>query len=408
MAVDTGNRTADRNVALEREGMTRQARPAAKPRMYYDYTLVFLIVLISTFGLLMIYSSSYYTASMNPKTGYDGSFYMKKQAWNVLFGLVVMIVVSKLDYHKLVKWFAVLAYLGSIAIMVLTNFTSFGKEYNGAKRWFGIGNRTLFQPAELVKVGLIIFMTFLLVKLKNRVDQWKYVGLMIALLVIPIGLVAVNNLSSGIILAVIPFGMALCASQKKLRWSVLIGCVILVGLIVVLIPDKLVDYKILKEYQVSRILVWKSPEQYPDEGGWQVLQGLYAIGSGGLFGKGIGNGTQKLGFVPEAQNDMIFSIICEEVGIFGAICVILLFLYMFYRFMIIARNAPDTMGILIVTGVFIHIAVQVILNIAVVTNFIPNTGVTLPFISYGGTSILFLMTEVGLVLGVANRIVLKE
>ncbi|MBO4289824.1 MAG: FtsW/RodA/SpoVE family cell cycle protein [Lachnospiraceae bacterium] len=407
MAAETGNRTAYRSVALEQEGLSSLSRPAAKPRRYYDYTLVFLIVLISTFGLLMVYSSSYYTASMSSKVGYDGSYYLKKQAWNVAIGLVVMIVVSKLDYHKLVKWFAVLAYLGSIAVMVLTNFTSFGKEYNGAKRWFGIGNRTLFQPAELVKVGLIIFTAFLLVKLKNRIDQWKYLILVVLLLVVPVGLVAMNNLSSGIILTVIPFGMVLCASQKKLRWGVMIGLAIVGAVIIVVFAKELVEYKILKDYQVMRILVWKNPEQYSDEGGWQVLQGLYAIGSGGLFGKGIGNGTQKLGFVPEAQNDMIFSIICEELGIFGAICVILLFIYMFYRFMIIARNAPDTMGILIVTGVFIHIAVQVILNIAVVTNFIPNTGVTLPFISYGGTSILFLMTEVGLVLSVANRIELK-
>ena len=407
MAVDTGNRAQYRSIALEAEGSPSLSRPAAKPRRYYDYTLVFLILLLSTFGLLMVYSSSYYTASINPKIN-DGSYYLKEQAWKTALGFVVMLVVSKLDYHKLVKWFAVLAYVGSVGIMILTNFTSFGKAYNGAKRWFGIGNRTLFQPAELVKVGLIIFVTFLLVKLKNRIDQWKYLCIAVALLLVPIGLVGMNNLSSGIILILITFGMIFCASQKKLRWGILIGGVVLAAVFVILFADKLVAHGILKEYQVSRILVWQNPEQYSDSGGWQVLQGLYAIGSGGLFGKGLGNGTQKLGFVPEAQNDMIFSIICEELGIFGAICVILLFLYMFYRFLIIARNAPDTMGVLIVAGVFIHIAVQVILNIAVVTNFIPNTGVTLPFISYGGTSVLFLMTEMGLVLGVANRVVLKE
>ena len=392
---------------LETPGNPSLSRPAAKPRRYYDYTLVFLILLLSTFGVLMVYSSSYYTASINPNIN-DGGYYMKKQALYVCLSFVVMIVVSKIDYHKLVKYFAALAYVGSVGIMILTNFTAFGKTYNGAKRWFGIGNRTLFQPAELVKVGLIIFTTFMLVKLKNRIDQWKYLFIALALLMVPIGLVGMNNLSSGIILILITCGMIFCASQKKLRYGIIIGVVLLLAVFVILFADKLVEHGILKEYQVSRILVWQNPKQYSDSGGWQVLQGLYAIGSGGLFGKGLGNGTQKLGFVPEAQNDMIFSIICEELGIFGAICVILLFVYMFYRFLIIARNAPDTMGVLIVAGVFIHIAVQVILNIAVVTNFIPNTGVTLPFISYGGTSVLFLMTEMGLVLGVANRVELRE
>ena len=148
--------------------------------------------------------------------------------------------------------------------------------------------------------------------------------------------------------------------------------------------------------------------QYARSGGYQVLQGLYAIGSGGLFGKGLGESLQKLGFVPEAQNDMIFSIICEELGLFGAISVILIFMFMIYRFMVIAGNAPDLMGAVIVIGVMAHIAIQVILNIAVVTNTIPNTGVTLPFISYGGTSVMFLMLEMGMVLSVSNQIKLEQ
>ncbi|MFQ7585294.1 MAG: FtsW/RodA/SpoVE family cell cycle protein, partial [[Clostridium] symbiosum] len=165
---------------------------------------------------------------------------------------------------------------------------------------------------------------------------------------------------------------------------------------------------ILKDYQLGRINVWKNPIMYSRSGGYQVLQGLYAIGSGGLFGKGLGESLQKLGFVPEAQKDMIFSIICEELGLFGAISLILIFMFMIYRFMVIAGNAPDLLGAMIVTGVMAHIAIQVILNIAVVTNSIPNTGVTLPFISYGGTSVLFLMLEMGLVLSVSNQIKLEQ
>ena len=138
------------------------------------------------------------------------------------------------------------------------------------------------------------------------------------------------------------------------------------------------------------------------------MQGLYAIGSGGFFGKGLGNSTQKLGVIPEAQNDMILTVICEELGVFGAIVILILFGYMLYRLMFIAKNAPDLYGSLIAVGIFAHIALQVILNIAVVTNLIPTTGITLPFISYGGTSILFLMTEMGIALGISRRIKLED
>jgi cell division protein FtsW len=141
---------------------------------------------------------------------------------------------------------------------------------------------------------------------------------------------------------------------------------------------------------------------------WQTRNSLYAIGSGGFFGKGLGQSLQKLGFVPEAQNDMIFSIICEELGLFGAVCLIMMFMFMIYRFVVIAENAPDLFGSMLVVGIMAHIAIQVILNIAVVTNVIPNTGVTLPFISYGGTSVMLLMVEMGIALSVSNQIRQEE
>ena len=157
-------------------------------------------------------------------------------------------------------------------------------------------------------------------------------------------------------------------------------------------------------FRIRRVLTWLNPEGYLEDGGFQVIQGLYAIGSGGFFGKGLGNSEQKLSTIPEAQNDMIFSIICEELGLFGAVCVILLFVLMLWRMMVIANNAKDLYGALLVTGIMSHIAIQVVLNIAVVTNTIPNTGVILPFISYGGTSLVFLMAEMGLALSVSKGI----
>lgn len=161
-------------------------------------------------------------------------------------------------------------------------------------------------------------------------------------------------------------------------------------------------------FRGERILAWLDPEAYASGKGFQTLQALYAIGSGDIFGKGLGQSMQKLGFIPEAQNDMIFSIICEELGLFGAIAIILLFLLLIWRFMIVANNAPDLFGALLVVGVMGHIAIQVILNIAVVTNTIPNTGISLPFISYGGSSVMFLLIEIGLVLSVSHSIRLKE
>ena len=163
-----------------------------------------------------------------------------------------------------------------------------------------------------------------------------------------------------------------------------------------------------ENFRIRRVLAWLRPEENLSAGGYQVLQSLYAIGSGGIFGKGLGNSAQKLGTIPEAQNDMIFSIICEELGIFGGIIVLLLFAYLLYRLFFIAQNAPDLVGSLMVTGIFIHIALQVILNIAVVLNLMPNTGITLPFISYGGTSVVFLMSEMGLALSVARQIKFQD
>ena len=161
-------------------------------------------------------------------------------------------------------------------------------------------------------------------------------------------------------------------------------------------------------FRLRRLLVWLDPEKYSAEGGYQTLQALYAIGSGGFFGKGLGNSTQKLSALPEAQNDMIFSIICEELGVFGAALLTLLFIFLLYRLLFIAQNAPDLAGSLMVTGIFAHIALQVMLNIMVVTNVIPNTGIILPFVSYGGTSIVFLMAEMTLALSVSRQIRLED
>ena len=373
-----------------------------RSQRFYDYSLLFAIVFLTIFGLVMIYSASSYTAQLN----HDGNaaYFMTRQGAIAMGGFVLMVMVSKMDYHWYAR-FSGLAILISWVLMIAVSLV--GREVNGKKRWLGVGPIS-FQPTELVKITVIVAMAALITRIGKDVDRPAGIARAILITIPLAGIVAANNLSSGIIIAGIGFVMMFVASRKILIYG---GCVALGAIIMVFagpIGNFLTKIKVLKPYQLTRINVWLDPEAYPTTGGYQVLQGLYAIGSGGLFGKGLGESIQKLGFVPEAQNDMIFSIICEELGLFGAVSVILIFMFMIYRFVLIAGNAPDLFGALIVVGVMAHIAIQVILNIAVVTNTFPNTGITLPFISYGGTSILFLMVEMGMVLSVSNQIKLEK
>lgn len=373
-----------------------------RSQRFYDYSLLFTIAFLIMFGLLMIYSASSYKAQLD----YNGNaaYFMTRQGVIALGGFAFMILISRLDYRWYAKFYK-LAIAVSWFMMIAVSFV--GRRVNGKRRWLGVGPLS-FQPTELVKITIIVSVAALLVKLGRDVDRPAGIA-RIAMVVLPLAaIVAANNLSSGIIIAGIGFVMLFVASRKKLWYFLVMAAG---GLVIAFAPqigNGLRAIHLLKPYQLSRINVWKNPEAFASDGGYQVLQGLYAIGSGGLFGKGLGESIQKLGFVPEAQNDMIFSIICEELGLFGAVALILVFMFMIYRFMVIASNAPDLFGCLLVVGVMAHIAIQVILNIAVVTNTIPNTGITLPFISYGGTSIVFLEAEMGMVLSVSNQIKLEK
>lgn len=374
-----------------------------KPRRFYDYSLLFTVIFLTIFGLVMIYSASSYAAQLKFKG--NAAYYMVKQGKIALGGLALMIIISKLDYHWYAR-FALPAYGLSYVLMLLV-YTPLGIEANGKKRWLGIGPVS-FQPTEFVKIALIVMLSSMIVELGKNVNTKKGVTAICGVTLPIAAIVAANNLSSGIIIVGIAFVMLFVSCKKK--WPFFACGLAAVGVLAFAGPVALAleKMKVLKDYQLGRILVWLEPEAFPSDGGYQVLQGLYAIGSGGLMGRGLGESIQKMGFVPEAQNDMIFSIICEELGLFGAISVVLIFLFMIYRFMLIADNAPDLFGALLVVGVMGHIAIQVILNIAVVTNTIPNTGITLPFISYGGTAILFLMAEMGMVLSVSNQIRLEK
>ena len=374
--------------------MARRRKDGKKATAYFDYNLLFILIFLLCFGLVMLYSSSSYTSA---NLYDDSAHYLKLQFRNILVGVIPMYFFAKVDYHFWKK-FGFFAYFCSFALCVLVMFPIPGltRSSHGQSRWLNLGPLS-FQPSELAKLAVIIFLAMLIERIPKKLGNFSSIIKVMVIMFPLFAVIAYSNLST----AVIVFGIAVCmlfVASPKYKQFVIVGAV---G------ASFVVAFIMLASYRSGRVQAWLHPETAGDDG-YQTLQGLYAIGSGKLFGKGLGESLQKMGNVPESQNDMIFTIICEELGLFGAICVILLYVLLLWRMMVIANNAKDLYGALLVTGIMSHIAIQVILNIAVVTNTIPNTGVILPFISYGGTSLVFLMAEMGLALSVSKGIRLES
>lgn len=371
---------------------------------YFDYSLLFIVLFLLGFGLIMVYSASSYEAFDDYG---DAAFYMKKQLIANLMGLTAMVVVALIPY-QFWKRFAFIGYLVSAFLIVLVK-TPLGVASHGAYRWIkipGIGFN--LQPAEVAKLCMILMLANMVCLMGKKVRTWK--GFFVMVLV-PVPIAAMvylitSNLSSAIIIMGISVLMVFVASPDYKKFILMALAVVAAAAVIVVMTVNAGDS--LEGFRSERILAWLDPESYAQGKGFQTLQALYAIGSGGIWGKGLGQSMQKLSFIPEAQNDMIFSIICEELGLFGAIAIILMFIMLLWRMMIVANNAKDLFGAMLVVGVMGHIAIQAVLNIAVVTATIPNTGISLPFISYGGSSVLFLLIEIGLVLSVARGIQLKD
>ncbi len=391
------------------QAKTRRKRKE-QSEYFFDYSLLFIVLFLLGFGLVMIYSASSYEAFQSYE---DTTYYMKKQLIAIVIGMVLMIIVANIPYHFWER-FALLGYVVAMALVPLVKIPGLGVESHGAYRWIKIPGIGLnLQPAEVAKLCLILFLAVMVCKMGKNVRTMKGFVIMI-LLPMPVVLevyLITRNLSSAIIIMGISVLMVFVASPDYKKF-VIMGVLVLIGavLIVFLAVSSTQNAAEGEEvnFRFGRIATWLNPESDATGTGFQTLQGLYAIGSGGIWGKGLGQSMQKLNFLPEAQNDMIFSIICEELGLFGAVAVIIMFIMLLWRMMVIANNAPDLFGAMLVVGVMGHIAIQAILNIAVVTNSIPNTGISLPFISYGGSSVMFLLIEIGLVLSVARRIQLKE
>lgn len=369
---------------------------------YFDYSLLAVLILLICFGLVMLYSTSSYRGLID----YGNSmYYFTKQAMFMGIGLLCMFYITfriQIKHYKKLAW---IVYWAAIVLMLLVQ-TPLGVEVNGARRWLRTPIGVNFQPSEIAKIAVIICIPLLICQKGRKAGKFIESLKVLAVGGLQAGVVFkfTENLSTAIIVGGITYVMIVIVSPRWKGWA---AFAIIVGAAAISFARFLGTLmETSGSFRLRRILVWLNPEKYASDGGYQVMQGLYAVGSGGFFGKGLGNSTQKM-VIPEVQNDMILSIICEELGVFGAIIVLVLFGLLIYRLVFIARNAPDTYTALMVAGIATHIALQVILNVCVVINLIPTTGITLPFISYGGTSIIFLLAEMGIALGVSRKIRLK-
>ena len=368
-----------------------------------------LLILITTiclcgYGLVMVCSASYYDCSMSEDCGYDPLYLMKRQAIFMIAGIIICAFLWGVGYDGIKKLVFLIYIAGIISIVLL--LTPLGVNVNGATRWLNLGVR--FQVAELVKASVIITLSYLVSRYSRMLKPrwmmlilWIIGGIPAAML-----LVISSDLSSTIVILGIIFGISFISTKTVKEHLEAAGvAVAFAGAYVAKIalnmpePEKLENMS----YRAARIAAWLDPERYASQAGYQVLQSLYAIGSGGLTGKGLGNSVQKLGAIPEGQTDMIFSIICEELGLLGAIALISLFVYLLYQIYIVIISSKNIFGSMIAVGVLMHIGVQALINFLVNVNAFPNTGIALPFISYGGTAVFILLCEMGLVLSISRR-----
>ena len=356
-----------------------------------DYTLLITVLLLLSLGLIMVLSASSPTALSEGKSSYA---YFIKQAGFALLGIALMIVLSKIDY-RIYKKFYLIAYFVALALLVAV--LVIGKEANGAKRWIYIAGIS-FQPSEAVKLCMIVFYATVLTKNKDNLKDFFNGWIKHLIMLVPIiGLLIVEpHLSASIVIVGVCMIMMTLAGCNL--WQIVVpGVVIGVPAVTIGIV------KIQKfAHALKRITTFIDPWKDKLGDGWQVIQSLYAIGSGGLFGLGLGQSRQKYLYLPEPQNDFIFSVMAEELGFVGCAFVIILFAILIWRGTLAAMKAPDMFGSLLAIGITSLIGIHAIMNIAVVTSTMPATGMPLPFFSYGGTALLIILCEMGVLLNISR------
>ncbi len=364
-----------------------------KSRINVDYYLASIVILLGIFGTIMIFSAG----APYAKARYDDEYYFIKRqfVWLVL-GLIIMLFSSHIRID-VIKKYTRLLYGITLALLLLVLIEGFVGD--GAKRWISIGPITI-QPSEVAKLSLILMLAYYFSEkeddalAKNGKKAFLYGTLFpLLIMVIPIFLVMLQkHLSCIIILGTIGICL-IVASGVHLRYIYVFSGI---GI------SAVTALALFTDYTKERITVWQNPEKYKLTGGWQTLQGLMAIGSGGLFGVGYGKSVMKHSYVSEPANDMIFSILCEELGLLGALLTLLLFVLLVLRGVNIAITSKDTYSRLVAFGISAKMAIQVLLNVAVVTNSIPNTGISLPFFSYGGSSLIMIFFEMGILLSISR------
>ncbi|MCD8159556.1 MAG: putative lipid II flippase FtsW [Clostridiales bacterium] len=349
-----------------------------------DFIILFVVVLLIIIGTIMIFSASYYSAGNSESFNNDIYYFLKRHLRYLPVGLVIMIFLCNFNY-KYIKPFTFTAYCISVVCLVLVLF--FGREINGAKRWLWF-----FQPSEVAKLALILYLASYIDDNKGILNDPRGFVRCIGIILLPTALIALENLSTAVVTFAIGMGILFIGTPNKRFFLPFIplGGIGLVGGIA------------LASFRIERIYAWLDPFEYAMDKGYQAVQSFYAIASGGFLGLGLGHSRQKLGYIPEAHNDIIFSILCEEMGFFGAAIVIILFMILIWRVVRCAMLADSEFGILAAGGIIVMIGIQVIMNIAVVTNTMPNTGIPLPFISYGGTSLIVMLTAMGIVLNISK------
>lgn len=354
-----------------------------------DFTLLITILLLLSIGLIMVLSASSPSALSESGSSYS---YFFRQAIFAVAGLFMMWVISNIDYRFYQKYYK-LVYI--VAFLLLLAVPIIGREVNGAKRWIYITESLSFQPSEIVKLLMIIFYSAILVKNRDELNKYGKGFLKHLVFLAPIiGLLLIQpHFSASIVIIGIVAIMMIIAGCKF--WHFLVtGAVVGVPGVIALI--------LLEPYRLERVTTFLDPWKDATGSGWQVIQSLYAIGSGGLFGAGLGESKQKYLYIPEPHNDFIFSILAEELGFIGCAIVIILFGIFIWRGILIAMKSPDMFGSLMAIGITAQIAIQVIINIAVVTSSMPATGMPLPFFSYGGTSLFILLCEMGILLNISK------